>query len=247
MLTRKFLKVARRSLYVYLILRSFAPLICRYVLLEEGFSFLKTLSKHKTEKHCIVDVGANDGTSINMIRQFYPDVQIYAFDPISQPLEKKGVTFINSALGSQEGEVILFTPVLRDKFNLTQYSSTERLNVLNQIEADFSLKRQSIKIKETNQSITRLDNFYLVPFFIKIDVEGHELQVLLGARETIKSSRPVLLVEINSADRFLAITDFLKAFNYLCMIQYKRNSYKACSVWQPMVNNYIFTAGNYNI
>lgn len=36
--------------------------------------------------------------------------------------------------------------------------------------------------------------------FIKIDVEGHEEQVLCGARATIATHRPVLLVEIETPD-----------------------------------------------
>jgi FkbM family methyltransferase len=33
--------------------------------------------------------------------------------------------------------------------------------------------------------------------FIKIDVEGYELEILKGAKETIKKFKPVLLIEIN--------------------------------------------------
>jgi hypothetical protein len=36
--------------------------------------------------------------------------------------------------------------------------------------------------------------------FIKVDVEGHEMQVLRGGLETIRSNRPVLLVEVESHD-----------------------------------------------
>lgn len=35
--------------------------------------------------------------------------------------------------------------------------------------------------------------------FIKIDVEGHELEVLWGSRETLKKYHPTLLVEVTSS------------------------------------------------
>lgn len=43
----------------------------------------------------------------------------------------------------------------------------------------------------------QLDRLELDPGLIKLDVEGHEIPALRGARETILRSRPVLVVEVN--------------------------------------------------
>lgn len=45
--------------------------------------------------------------------------------------------------------------------------------------------------------LTTLDRFALSPALIKLDVEGHEVRALRGARETILRSKPVLVVEVN--------------------------------------------------
>ncbi len=45
--------------------------------------------------------------------------------------------------------------------------------------------------------IRPLDSFNLSPNFIKLDVEGMELEVLIGASETILRSRPVIMFEEN--------------------------------------------------
>jgi FkbM family methyltransferase len=54
--------------------------------------------------------------------------------------------------------------------------------------------------------------------FIKVDVEGHEMQVLRGAAETIAEHRPVLLVEVESHDdrqtRVEDVVDLLTSHGY---------------------------------
>jgi len=64
----------------------------------------------------------------------------------------------------------------------------------------------------------RLDDLELPPVgFVKIDVEGHELEVLEGAQETIQKHRPSLLVEIEERHRPGAIEkaiELLSKWNY---------------------------------
>ena len=66
--------------------------------------------------------------------------------------------------------------------------------------------------------VRTLDSFELLPVgFIKIDVEGHELAVLEGARATILRDRPVLLVEVEERHRpgaLSSVTDFLRELGY---------------------------------
>ncbi len=50
--------------------------------------------------------------------------------------------------------------------------------------------------------------------FIKIDVEGSELQVLLGAQEIVNRSLPLMIVEIHSQKNAPKIEEMLKSQNY---------------------------------
>ena len=49
---------------------------------------------------------------------------------------------------------------------------------------------------------------------LKVDVEGAELDVLAGANELLRWSRPALLVEATAPERAEAITQQLSALGY---------------------------------
>ena len=50
--------------------------------------------------------------------------------------------------------------------------------------------------------------------FMKIDVEGRELQVLYGSRSTLANSKPDLLIEMQDESKYISTYQFLKSFNY---------------------------------
>jgi len=52
--------------------------------------------------------------------------------------------------------------------------------------------------------------------FIKIDVEGAELDVLIGAKETLKQIGPIVLVEFNTAEDQEQGEKFLSSIGYVC-------------------------------
>jgi hypothetical protein len=71
--------------------------------------------------------------------------------------------------------------------------------------------------------VTTLDDFFATqsrqPHFLKIDVEGHELAVLHGARRTLETHRPRILVECEARHRpdgdVQPALDFLKSLGYV--------------------------------
>lgn len=55
------------------------------------------------------------------------------------------------------------------------------------------------EVQPVEVGVTTLDaQFPAPPDFVKVDVEGFELEVLLGARRTLESGRPALMVEVQA-------------------------------------------------
>ena len=88
----------------------------------------------------------------------------------------------NVAISSQEGEVILTIPK-NEPGNAT-------------IEPENPITNASNLIQQPIATRTLTSSDYKNIGFIKIDVEGHEFDVLKGAEDIIKNQKPNLLVEI---------------------------------------------------
>ena len=204
----------RKNFFVYIFLRRLAPFICRFIDLEEGFSFSKQIQPEST-KYCILDVGSNDGTSIRMFRRYFPLVKIIAIDPIATPRFKlKNVTLMKTALSEKQGSRMLVTPVVNGK-QLTQYSSFYKAKMISQICSDMDLVETEVSTIVNEVNFNTVDNLGIDPFFIKIDVEGAELEVLKGSLNVINKCNPVILVEIQNGNSYEAIKVLLSKYGYL--------------------------------
>ena len=69
----------------------------------------------------------------------------------------------------------------------------------------------------------KLDSYNFNPSFIKIDIEGHEYECVLGSLKTIKKYKPIVMVEYN---RKICnkIYKLLKKMNYLKFFYDKKNN-----------------------
>jgi FkbM family methyltransferase len=182
--------------------------------LEEGFSFSKQIRPLSAD-FCILDVGSNDGTSIRMFRRYFPLVKLIAIDPITTPRFKlKNVTLIKTALSDKAGNRSLVTPIVNGK-QLTQYSSFYKEKMISQICSDMALLETEVSTIANEVSFTTIDNLGVTPFFIKIDVEGAESEVLKGSLNVINKYNPVILVEIQNQKSYQEIKELLSSHEYI--------------------------------
>jgi len=84
--------------------------------------------------------------------------------------------------------------------------------------------------------------------FIKIDVEGHEIEVINGAKKTILENMPVLLVEIEERHTQSSVKnsiDYIEKFGYDCLFLKDRNLISIKNITDTKSeNNYFFIPKN---
>ena len=72
-----------------------------------------------------------------------------------------------------------------------------------------------IESSEGEIDMIALDDLVLREFhFLKIDVEGSEIDVLKGARMTLRKFRPLIICEAQSEDRFIELKELLQGYMY---------------------------------
>jgi FkbM family methyltransferase len=177
------------------------------------------------------DIGGNVGVHTLVLAKYFEQGRVYAFEPqrlVYQQLVANiainslvNVYPFNMAVGNEDGH--LNVPVL-DPYKPASYGSLELGRP--QVE-DIGQWPDVLSTQETVE-LHRVDSLGLPdPSFIKIDVEGMELDVLRGAYETIMRARPIMFIEYLKNDSSALyshikgvgydIYDFAPTYNYLCV------------------------------
>ena len=108
--------------------------------------------------------------------------QVYSFEPDKETRESfRAVLRMNTQAN------IEIIPSLVSKYDAPLYN----FNGWAVVEGEGTLASITIDAFKESLSIPKVD-------YIKIDVEGHELEVLDGARETLRRDKPIVMVEIHT-------------------------------------------------
>ena len=141
---------------------------------------LKFYSKLVNPKNLIFDIGANHGdktAAFSLISKkviaLEPDLSNFSFLS-SRFYNDKKVTVLNKAISSKNGTATFFIN-----------NPGSGLNTIDQKRQEEMQFKNSYEVKTT--TIDSLINEFGQPDFIKIDVEGHELDVLKGLKSVIQT------------------------------------------------------------
>jgi len=144
------------------------------------------LIKYLCNKNLVsLDIGANLGLFIFFLQKY--SKKVFAFEPNPYPLRylyglvNENVQIYPIAIGNRDEKVNLFIPKSKKGWSSNGAS-------LNEKELNLGVKF-SVECKKIDSlNIEKIG-------LIKIDVEGHEIQVIEGAENTIKKQKPNLIIE----------------------------------------------------
>ena len=195
-----------------------------------------------------VDIGVYRGVYSFLMSKFSQTV--HAFEPnpiICKDLQKnlskiiKNIKIYNYALSDKNENVELKVPIRNSNFNENNYEEYFEMG-----KATIHESNTVKNYKSYNIEAKKLDDFKFSKkiSFIKIDVEGHETEVIRGSLNTIKMHKPILLVEIEekyTKKNVKETLNFINSLGYKSFYYNKNELVNTNSLTDlNKFNNYIF-------
>lgn len=153
------------------------------------------IKQYLTKNSVFMDIGANVGAYLFQAESFLTAKNIYGFEPNKSLFRRLKRIF---------PEMNIFPVALSDENTTAEF----KVPIMNgkAIHSRGTLQKNMKEEGETASKIEKVEVMKLDDWaknnhlnqlnFIKIDVEGNELQTLRGAEQTIKKYKPTLMVEI---------------------------------------------------
>lgn len=166
----------------------------------------------------IFDIGANIGTFTTWMARAFPKGKIYSFEPQRSVFQMlSGNAAINNLYNVYTHNIALGKENKKIEFEEPNYFHKNDYGTFSLIENIISEKTKNKIVVE----IKTLDSFleyFNIPkvHLLKIDVEGMDLDVLIGGVNTIKKNLPVIFIEHSDNRKSILkeIQDFLNKFEY---------------------------------
>lgn len=151
-------------------------------------------------------------------------------------------TLLASVLVGSEGKVFAFEPLPRNLMFLKEHLTLNQINNVTVIEAAVSKCCGVTSFTESSSGyqggissqgtlpvkMVSLDELIVsrevpVPDFIKIDVEGHEKSVLMGAKSMLERDRPTIFLSIHGRSVYGQCRQLLESLGYKIQVLCENN------------------------
>lgn len=163
-------------------------------------------------KSTVFDVGANIGDYSKEIKKAFPQSIIYAFEPNINTFKSLENNLSNSDIKS----FCIGLSSCTSKKNIYTYASdsqSQHASVYKEVLSDLHKAENILKIEFETISLDEFCGKYGIEKidFLKIDTEGHELDIILGAKKLISENRiGIIQFEFNEMNIISRV--FLKDF-----------------------------------
>jgi FkbM family methyltransferase len=167
----------------------------------------------------LLDVGANRGQSITAFKNTVRSPKIFAFEPnarlaadlVQRHIDNKNVSILNVALCETQREITLHVPYYNG-FMLDGLASLklEEARDWPNAERFYFFNPRKVVVKTYRVQGRTLDSFGFQPALIKLHIQRSEIEALMGAADTLKSCRPIIM----SAWPWPALIDYLAERGY---------------------------------
>ena len=160
-------------------------------------------------RRCI-DIGSNNAVNAIHYAKRFQTVECFEPTPLAQKLWTR--TIIDNGVKN----CILHTEALGETPRTTDIIIHPRNGGHNHIQHfDKNPRARGTTKRTVTVDVRTLDSYNFDEVdFVKIDVEGMELKVLNGMRQTIASYKPQMLIEMQDPTTYAKTYDFLNGFGY---------------------------------
>ena len=209
---------------------------------------LEIINEYSDKSKVAIDVGVYRGVYTYKLSGLFEKVICFEPNPLLYKYLKEYLTKIldnieiyNYALSDKTGSTFLKVPNRGKSLFNNNYEELYKLGAATIHENNVLIDYKSFEVKTKKlDELIKNENIG----FIKIDVEGHETEVIKGSIEIIKKNKPTLLVEIEEKHTNQPIEftiNFIKKLGYECF-QYKENKVKLFNLREhkPRDNNFLF-------
>ena len=166
----------------------------------------ETAIKYVKDDTIVLDIGSNFGQLSILLSKCKKDVEVYSFEASKYIFEilkknvqinKANVKLFHNLVGNETEQELFIKKLNISKFNTYGSNMIEKTEIKNENIPNIE-KINSIKIDDIffNKKIS----------FMKIDVQGYDLEVLKGSKKTIIKQQMPIIFEYEE--------DFAKDFNY---------------------------------
>ncbi|WP_372789426.1 FkbM family methyltransferase [Paraconexibacter sp.] len=138
---------------------------------------------------CAIDVGANRGDFLEQIVAVAPNGRHFAFEPLPE---------LVTDLRARFPQVEIHQGALSDVTTTATFHHVLAAPALSGLRRRADLPADAQETREVTVEVRRLDDVIpddITPAFLKIDVEGAEVKVLLGGQRLLERARPVIVFE----------------------------------------------------